>query len=239
MREFKSRLNKYKSRINRGIAIRAVLGSLVLFVCAVHLWFLLWQTLTAYSPALLYANLALRSALALSIISLLWQAYRNFYDLNGVARYLDGLSDEKDDLYQNSYEIYERDGDTPVSLALAQNASDRISKRDYQIPKPIGKHQAMVIGFLLAGIFFYWSYLWSDFGYAFRQFYTNRAPAISYKSDITLSPGSIRIGKNQPVMIRVLDPDPRLEHRLYYRFTESWRELGLSQNSYIFNRLEN
>jgi hypothetical protein len=97
----------------------------------------------------------------------------------------------------------------------------------------------MVIGFLLAGIFFYWSYLWSDFGYAFRQFYTNKAPAISYKSDITLSPGSIRIGKNQPVMIRVLDPDPRLEHRLYYRFTESWRELGLSQNSYVFNRLEN
>ncbi len=239
MRDFESRLNKYKSQINRGIAIRAILGTLVLFVCAVHLWFLLWQTLTAYSPALLYANLALRTALALSIISLLWQAYRNFFDLNGVARYLDGLSDEKDDLYQNSYEIYTRDGDTPVSQALAHSAADRINKRDYQIPKPIGTHQALVIGFLLAGILFYWTYLWPDFGYAFRQFYTNKAPAINYKSDITLSPGSIRIGKNQPVMIRVIDPDPRLEHRLYYRYSESWRELGLSQNSYIFNRLEN
>lgn len=239
MQIFKDLLNKYKVKINSGLALKAILGSIVLFVCGLHLYYLLWQALTAYAPALIYANVAIRAALSLSIIFVLWQAYRNFWDHLAVARYLDARHGANDDLYQNSLELYQRDGETPVSLALLDAAQLRITQTQYTVPKSISAHQAFLMAFVTLGIFAYWAVSWADFSLAFSQFYTNQAPEIIYKTEISLSPGNITIGKNQQLLIRVTEPDPRLNHRLFYRFAESWRELGLSQNSYLFNRLEN
>lgn len=239
MQIFKALLNKYKTQINSGIALRAILSTALLFICGLHLYFLLWQVLTAYAPALIYANIAIRSALALSIIYLLLQAYRNFWDHVQVARYLDQSHGTEDDLYQNSFEIYARDGESPISTALVSTAQERLQAQRYPVPKVLNAHQAFVMAFVTLGIFAYWAFAWADFQPAFKQFYSNRPPEILYKSDITLSPGNLTVGKNQPVLLKIEQPDPRLKHRLYYRYAESWRELGLSQNTYLFSRLDN
>lgn len=238
MQEFKDQLGKYKTRINSGIALRAILGAVVLFISGLHLYFLLWQTLTAYSPALVYANIAIRSALALSIIYLLWQGYKNFWGHFEVARYLDRMHGSQDDLYQNTYEIHLRDGATAITAALLGAAQGRIREQRYLTPKALNSFQAFVMAFLAFGILAYWSFSWADFKLASAQFYSNRAPEIIYKTDITISPGNLTVGKNQQVLIKIEEADSRLKHRLYYRFSESWRELGISQNSYLFNRLE-
>ena len=239
MQRLNDYLNKYKLRINSGIAIRAILGSLVLFICALHLWFLLWQVLGAHNPALIYANIAIRAALALVIISVLWQAYRNFSGQLEVARYLDILHGSNDDLYQNALELYRQNGDNEVTRALTRAAEDRLSQNSYRVPRAISPHQAFLMAFLGIGILLYWAFSMADFRAAFTQFYTNRAPQIIYKTEIDLEPGNLTVGKNQQVLIRVIDPDPRLNHRLYFRYLDSWRELGLSGNSYLFSRLEN
>ncbi|MCD8479255.1 MAG: hypothetical protein LRZ88_02845, partial [Candidatus Cloacimonetes bacterium] len=181
MQIFKDLLNKYKVKINSGLALKAILGSIVLFVCGLHLYYLLWQALTAYAPALIYANVAIRAALSLSIIFVLWQAYRNFWDHLAVARYLDARHGANDDLYQNSLELYQRDGETPVSLALLDAAQLRITQTQYTVPKSISAHQAFLMAFVTLGIFAYWAFSWADFSLAFSQFYTNQAPEIIYK----------------------------------------------------------
>ena len=238
MHRFHKQLDHYKTRINIGIAIRAILGSIVLFIGGLHLYFVLWQILSAYSPALIYINIAIRSALALSIIYLLWQGYRNFWDHFQVARYLDARQGSGDDLYQNAYEIHQRDGETEVSGALIAAAEAQIGANLYTLPKTLNAILGYSMCFMVLGILGYWGFFWTDFKTSFPQFYSNRPPEIVYKKDISLSPGNLTVGKNQQVLIRIETPDPRLNHRLYYRFAESWRELGLNQNSYLFNRLE-
>ncbi len=238
MHEYNALLNKYLRTMNLGIAIRAFIGSALIFVCGLHLYFVLWLILGAYSPALLYANIGIRIGMGLSILFIVWQAYRDMWNPLMVARFLDELHGSKDDLYQNALELAQKSPENQISKALLAAARERMESCKYQMPKPIAARTLYVIAIFMFAIFSFWYWFSADFQVAFRQFYSNRVPKIIYKEDLTLSPGNISIGKNQSLLIRIESPDPRLNHRLFYRVGESWRELGISQNSYLFPRLE-
>lgn len=238
MHEYNALLNKYLRTMNLGIAIRAFIGSALIFVCGLHLYFVLWLILGAYSPALLYANIGIRIGMGLSILFIVWQAYRDMWNPLMVARFLDELHGSKDDLYQNALELAQKSPENQISKALLAAATERMESCKYQMPKPIAARTLYVIAIFIFAIFSFWYWFSADFQVAFRQFYNNRVPKIIYKEDLTLSPGNISIGKNQSLLIRIESPDPRLNHRLFYRVGESWRELGISQNSYLFPRLE-
>lgn len=238
MHEYNALLNKYLRTMNLGIAIRAFIGSALIFVCGLHLYFVLWLILGAYSPALLYANIGIRIGMGLSILFIVWQAYRDMWNPLMVARFLDELQGSKDDLYQNALELAQKSPENQISKALLAAARERMESCKYQMPKPIAARTLYVIAIFMFAIFSFWYWFSADFQVAFRQFYSNRVPKIIYKEDLTLSPGNISIGKNQSLLIRIESPDPRLNHRLFYRVGESWRELGISQNSYLFPRLE-
>jgi hypothetical protein len=238
MQEYKALLSKYKNRINFGIALRAISGSIVLFVFALHLYFVLWLLLGAYSPALIYANLAIRIGMALGILYIILQAWRKLWDYKLTARYLDRMHKAGDDLYQNALELQLKDKENPISKALLVSARERLKENSYSIPKPFSGILLITMALFLMMVFGFWLLSAADFGLAFKQFYSNRAPRIIYNENIVLSPGDITIGKHQPLLIRIVDADARLESRLYYRVGENWRELALSQNSYLFPRLE-
>ncbi len=238
MQKFQALLRTYRNRINSGIALRAIVGSALLFGCGVHLYFILWLILGAYSPALIYANIAIRAALALTLIFIIWQAYRDLWDFGKLTRYLDARHNLDDDLYQNSWELWREKGETPITSALMGSATQRLEDNSYAIPQVFGKRKILLIILVALAFASFWYFQKADFAVAFRQFYTNKVPKIVYKEDISLSPGNITIGKNEQVLIKIDAPDPRLKHRLYFRTGESWRELGLSQGSYLFSRLE-
>ncbi len=84
-----------------------------------------------------------------------------------------------------------------------------------------------------------WALSWEEFKRSAQQFYTNKTEKIIYKETIELSPGNIKIGTKQQIEIKVLNPDTRLKHRLFYRYDKEWRELALTNFSYLFNSLEN
>ncbi len=239
MHELIAMFSKYRNRINLGIIIRAITGCALLFGCGVHLYFILWLVLGAHSPALIYANIAIRAALALSLIYIIWQAYRNLWDYHRLSRYLDEQHGLGDDLYQNALELGQKQGDNPISQALLSSAAKRLKQNSYKIPRVFGGQKILLILLVALALISFWFLFRADFGIALRQFYSNRAPKIVYKEDLTLAPGNITIGKNQQVLIRIEAPDPRLDHQLFFRIGESWRELSLSQNSYLFSRLEN
>lgn len=237
--KYKALLRTYRNKINFGIAVRAIIGSLLLFGCGVHLYFILWLILGAYSPALIYANIAIRAAVGLTMLYIIWQAYRDMWGFGRLTRYLDARHGKKDDLYQNTWELWQEKGETPITSALLSAATQRLDENTYEIPKVFGGKKILLIIMVALAFSSFWYFKKADFGVAFKQFYTNKAPKIIYKEDITLSPGNITVGKNEQVLIKLEAPDPRLKHRLYFRTGESWRELGLSQDSYLFSRLEN
>ena len=238
MQKFQAILDKYRTLVNGRISIRSLVLSVLVFACGLHLYYILWQLMGAQAPALVYANIAIRASLALIIIYLLWQGYQSFWSQQRMARYLDLQHDAGDDLYQNSHELFHKYGSTPVTEALVSSSIARIESRKYAFPPIFSYRRFFVISFILAGILGFWALTINDFGLAARQFYTNKAPKIIYKDTLSLSPGNISIGKNQPLLIQIEDPDPRLNHKLYFRTDTQWRELGLSNNHYLFNRLE-
>jgi hypothetical protein len=238
MQEYKAELDKYRRRINLGITIRAVTSSAMLFICGLHLYFVLWLILGAQSPALLYANLGIRVGLALCILYFIWQSYHDFWNYFKMARYLDAKHGSADDLYQNALELNLKYNHNPISKALLISAKERLAQKQYDIPRIFGPNILFIIALYFLALSGFWYWFSADFAVAFQQFYSNKAPKIIYKEEITLSPGDITIGKNQQLLLRIEDPDPRLNHKLYFRVGEAWRELGLSNYSYLFPRLE-
>lgn len=238
MHEYDSQLKSYQTKINTGIAVKAVVSSFLLFAGGFHLYYILWHVLGAYHPALVYANIAIRMGLALTITFIIWNAYKGFWTPLYTARYLDHLHAADDDLFQNAWEIYEKHGETPISSALKESANQRLKENKYPLPKVFGSTLAFVIPIVFLCLFGLWYIQKEDALLAIKQFYSNKPPEVIYKDFIELSPGDISIGKNQQLLIKVIEPDTRLEHRLFYRFGESWRELNFSDNSYLFEKLE-
>ncbi|MCB5233844.1 MAG: hypothetical protein LHW60_01165 [Candidatus Cloacimonetes bacterium] len=238
MHEFDSQLQSYQTKINTGIAVRAVVSSILLFAAGFHLYLIMWYVLGAYHPALVYANIAIRMGLVLSIIYVIWVAYKGFWTPLYTARYLDHLHNAQDDLYQNALEIYEKHGNTPISVALKKSASQRLKDNKYPLPKVFGSTLAFVIPIIFLCFIALWLIQKEDSFLAIKQFYSNKPPELIYKETVELSPGNVSIGKNQQLLIKVIEPDMRLEHKLFYRVGESWRELSFNDNSYLFEKLE-
>lgn len=238
MNEFLNKLHKFKQGLNLQILARALILSLLCLIVGVHLYFLVWLNLPARSGVLFYLNIGLRVSLVLLIIYIIMEGIRRFYNELKTAHWLDRQIDHDDDLYQNLYELKQQNEPEPVLNALANQAGQRLQSSAYRLPRLYQANQWFVILFVLVGIGSVWALSWDDFRYAFNQFYTNKAEAVDYKKTIEVSPGNATIGKNQQLVIKVVDPDPRLTHRLFYRWDKQWRELAMTQNSYSFNALE-
>lgn len=220
--------------------LRAVLHSIVLFAFALHMYYILWQRLDHQSGVLFYANLAIRTSLVLVIIYLIFGAYRKFKTMLATARWLDMLIDKEDDLYQNVLELGEKYGhDNPITLALSSQALERLKSNQYKLPPIFKANQWLLILSLFIGLAAIWAVDYQNFRASAKQFYTNKAETIRYKETIELSPGNLRIGKNSQVLIEVKNPEHRLEHKLFYRTESNWRELAMTDYSYLFERLDN
>jgi hypothetical protein len=238
MNEFWNKLHNFKRGLNLQIAARALALILLCLVAAVHVYYLVWLNTFPQNPILFWVNLILRLALAILAIYFAMRAFRNAYDNRGTARYLDLQTEHGDDLYQNLYELKQQKESEEVLAALATQAGKRLQSTSYKLPRLFGHNLWFVMLFVLAGIGSVWALSWDSFRYALAQFYTNKAESVDYKKTVDLSPGNVTVGKGQQLLIKVVDPDPRLKHRLFYRWDKQWRELSMADNSYNFPSLE-
>ena len=239
MNEFLNKLRNYKQGLNLRIMVRAVVLALLCLAAGIHLYYLAWLNLAPESRVLFYLNLCVRVSLALLLIYIFLKASRGFYTELSAARWLDRQVDHGDDLYQNLFELRQQKTAEPVLDVLAGKASQRLGRESYRLPRPFEAGEGWLLLFVLLGIGSVWALTWNDFHYALRQFYTNKAATVNYKSTIEVSPGNATVGKNQQLTIRVVDADTRLKHRLFYRWDSQWRELGMSGESYSFDSVQN
>jgi len=238
MSEFTDFLKRVQRQVNLRFGAQVLINSIVLFAMGVHLFFLLWLALSPTSPALLYANIGIKAFLSLVIIYLVWSGYKSFWGMLQVARFLDRQQEHHDDLFQNTLEIAGKEQGELVAAALAEQANQRRKQHRYRIPALFPSWMVFCILFLAVGMGSVWAMDWANFQVAFRQFYTNEKQQINYKRTIDISPGNKTIGRHTPVEIKLIEPDLRLKHRLFFRTDKQWRELGFSSGSYIFSSLD-
>ncbi len=239
MNDFTGFLKRFRQRINLRFAAQAIINSIVIFAVGVHAYFVLWLHSAPESSALLYANLGIKAILSLLIIYFLWEGYRKFWDLFQVARFLDRQQEHHDDLYQNTLELAADEAKVPIAEVLAAQASSRQKSATYRIPAVFPHWLLFSLLFLVFGLGSVWAMSWDSFALAFKQFYSNQKQEIVYKQTIELSPGNIKVGRFSPLEIKLIEPDLRLKHKLFYRTEKEWRELGFASGSYLFSSLEN
>ena len=239
MNEFLSKLHNFKRGLNLRIVARALIVALLCVLAGLHVYYLVWLNTPAQSPTLVYLNYLLKALMAGLALFIVYKGIRGFYDNRGAARWLDRQTRDADDLYQNLWELKQQNESEPVLDALANMAQKRLNASPYNLPKLFQPKHWFLILFVLVGIGSVWAFSWKDFRYALNQFYAVKPEAIAYKKTVELSPGNVTVGKGQQLVIRVVDPDTRLKHRLFYRWDKQWRELGMTDYSYSFPSLEN
>ncbi|HNT52145.1 MAG TPA: hypothetical protein PKH19_01990, partial [Candidatus Syntrophosphaera sp.] len=238
MREFLTALHNYRRGLNLRDLARSLAWLLLAASAAVHVYFLTWLNSSPQDRILIYLNHFLRGGRPARLIGLAWRYLRNLNSLTGTARWLDRRGDHSDDLYQNLVELRQQHQPEPVLQALAGQARQRLQANRYPYPRLFGPSQTWLILFAAVGLLAAWTLAWGDFRFALKQLVTNRPESVAYKTSIALSPGNATLGKGQQLVIRVLEPDPRLTHRLWVRWDKNWRELALTDNSYIFPAVE-
>ncbi len=238
MNEFLNKLRNFKRGLNLQIGARALVWTLLCLAAGLHAYFLVWLNLPAQSSALIYLNYALKVLMVAIPLFLFYRGICAFFDVRGTARWLDHQTPHDDDLYQNLWELKQQKESEPVLEALAGQAQNRLQASKYRLPRLYQPNQWFLILFVLVGIGSVWALSWNDFRYALNQFRAVKADSIEYKKSIELSPGNVTLGKGQQLIIKVLDPDTRLKHRLFYRWDKEWRELGMTEYSYSFPALE-
>lgn len=238
MSYFEQILKRIRLRLNTILIGRAVIAVALVFLLALHLYFMAWIGFGSRSPVLTYINITLRIGASLIAIYLLLSAYNRLFGSFQTSRWMDLHIDHGDDLYQNLFELKEQGESREVLDVLAQGAEKRLKTNHYKTPSWFKASQIFAILFFVAGLGGMWALKADDFRLALKQFYSNRPESIDYKKTIELSPGSITIGKGEELVIEVLKPDPRLNHRLFFRYDKAWRELAMGDNRYRFAALE-
>jgi hypothetical protein len=238
MNEFFRILRKYKHGLNLQILLRALIRAFLCLMAGIHVWYLVWLYLPAQDNALVWLNVGLKIVVPAVGIFLIVLGVKRFLSYLDTARWMDRLVEHDDDLYQNLYELNRQQEEPSVLDALAGIAEKRLGGSGYKLPKLMVSSQLFFILFVIAGIGSVWALSGDSFSLALKQLWTNKAESVDYKKTIDLSPGNKTVGKGQQVVIRVLDPDPRLHHRLFYKWDSQWRELALTDNTYSFNSLE-
>lgn len=238
MTPFEKALKQLKFKFNSALMGRAMIMCVLIFLTALHIYYISWLGFGPQAAVLSYINMSLRMGTALVSIFLLLRAYNKLWDSYKTSRWMDVSSGNEDDIYQNLYELKEQKESPEVIELLSIAADRRIQEQKLQAPGWFEHTQAFLILFFLVGTISFWALSWDSFPLAIKQFYTNKPQSIVYKESIEVSPGNITVGRAQEVWIQVLNPETRLEHKLFFRYDKIFRELALSDWRYLFNSVE-
>jgi hypothetical protein len=238
MRIFEKKLRDLQLRQNLIIILRYVLIALTIFILSFDLFFIV-QLLSANHLNKLYIfSISQKIFLFLVFFYLLWQAIRSSRSKLQTAKQLDEYNLDKTDTYQNALELQAEEID-PAILSRIQDRADRMAehqiiKSDKSILSPIWK--LFLIFYLSSAALFI---LNPQKFIAARDFFVLwEKPAIKHKDFVEVLPGNISVTRNSKVTIEVLNPEPDVEHKLFYMRELNWREESMPSWRRDFDNLD-
>jgi len=205
-----------------------------------NLFFFVFNLADNHQSELFLFALSLKIILALLLIYYVLQTNKNLVNNRSAARSLDKFNEDLNDTYQNAFELKDlNDPSDPEILELIYKKADKkaggqLLSTDHQKLKlallPMG---IIIILTLALSVFFQ-----KEFSEARNFFKLRNLPPIQHKNTVELLPGDLDVVRNSRIEIRVQNPESDVQHKLFYRIDETWREEILSNYERVFHNLD-
>ncbi|MCF7794462.1 MAG: hypothetical protein K9N09_03080 [Candidatus Cloacimonetes bacterium] len=238
MRNFEHKIKKLQFRQNLIIGLKFALIALAIFILAFTLFFVVFSSAAKHVQELFLFALTIKILLFLIFIYLALQANRTMKTKLEIARQLDEFNQDKADTYQNALELQAEDIEHEILERILQKA-DR--KAENQLLKVVSNFlspiwKIVILLYLASALLFILNP--QKFMQAREFFAMRKMPEIQHKEFVELEPGNISVTRNSKVTIEILNPEPEVEHKFFYRIEDNWRQEQLMDYKKIFENLD-
>ncbi len=238
MRKFEKIIRKLQIKQNIVIGVRYFLLAMLLTVIVYDLFFVVFSVNQNHQRDLFLFALSIKIFLALIFIYFVLQANRAMLSRYQAAKQLDEFNRDKADTYQNALELINEQADKNIlerifSVADSKAETQQI-KPDLSILDPLWK--IFVIIFTVSLFVFFLNPV--RFTESYKFFSLRKIPQAQHKTFVEVQPGDLSVTRNSRVSIEVLNPEPEVEHKFFYRIDENWREERIHNHKKVFENLD-
>ncbi len=238
MRIFGNKIREIFIKQNIVIGLRFLLLAMLIVLLAFNVFFAVYTPSVNSQSILFLFAISLKIFMALIFIYIVLQANRVFFSHLEAARYLDKFNQDKADTYQNAFELKRELGKGEILERILSKADfkakDQIIKTDTRKIKPLIFITIIVIFF--SSLLFIFNP--AHFTQTYNFFKLKELPQAQHKKFVEVLPGDLSITRNSKLEINVIDPEPEVEHKFFYKIEKNWREEKLLNHKKIFNNLD-
>jgi len=238
MRRFENKIREIHIKQNIIIGLRFILLAIIILMLTFNVFYAVFSPAANSQGVLFLFAISLKIFIALVFIYLVLQTNRALLSRFEAARYLDKFNQDKADSYQNALELKQELCRGEILERILKKADKRannqIIKADFKKLKPI-----LIITLILvifSSILF--AFNSARFLQTYNFFKLKELPKAQHKDFIKVEPGDLSLTRNSKLEIKVIDPEPDIEHKFFYKIEKNWREEKLLDHKKIFNELD-
>jgi len=236
---FETTLNHIRRRYNAILMNRSAVKCVLVILLVFNLYMTLRWFLNSPSDIILLANLFRIIGLG-SIFYIIYTDLRNRPNRLKLSRWLDEMHGSKDDLYQNVLELKKNTSIAQSNLfqRLYHSGSERINKQQVIYPKAIGPLLKRILLIVIISLAVLWGVNHKQLSRNFNEFWLNQIQTENLINSIVVKPGNLKVGRNQDVLIEVIDAISDIQYTLMYKIESQWREVAMPAGRYLFENLD-
>ena len=238
MRLFERKINFQQLMSNSLFILKFLILIISLLFLFFSIFFIIFNFSVGHQNELFYFAFCLKITIILILFYLIFQTVKSWINKFQAAKILDEFNKDKTDTYQNALELLNETFD-PEILKLIFKKADK--KAENQIIKPDWVQiKFLILPFISVLIFSLLIFILNpqEFSKTLNFFLLNKLPPVAHKEFVEVEPGNIIISCNENLLIEVVNPEREVEHFLFYKIEEKWRETKLLDFKKIFNNLD-
>ncbi len=241
MHRFQKLIEDYKKRYNNILGGRLALEVILLILTLFQIFNVAYNLVEGHQLELFYTALTLRVTGALLIIYIIFTAKERFLNNHKAAKLIDEINQDKDDTFLSSLELVNAESEdkaNPFIKKIIERSDQKVDSTTLLYPSLIPKKYLAFYLFLLIGNIILVTLFIGNFKATWQSFYLNSMPRQELDYTIQFTPGDTTLVTNQDVEIKILNYNPQFEYQISLKREEKWRNIPLTSDSYILERLD-
>jgi len=213
---------------------------IVLLLLLLSIFITLFHYTSKSGSELYVLSTMIKAAILTVMVYLLVLGIHKQIDMQKSATLLDVFNEDKADSYQNAHELLHTQAEYDQSILdrIFDKADTKAKDQHYPAYRIIPESITIPLFSCLVGAIILLCFQFHSIPPALSYFKTITPPKVLHKTYVEVIPGNLTIGKNLNVTIEVKNPEPNVEHRLFYKLDKDWREIALPSYRKTFENLD-